>query len=96
MSINYHLLYHFDRVFTISEKLLSEKAEKLSFILWWILNQTVFLAVTCDWTPGRNDTVLQASLNVEISEELDPAAILQAEQNSFDDGLLNFKAKGLL
>ena len=31
-------------------------------------------------------------LNVEISEELDPAAILQAEQNSFDDSLLNFTA----
>ena len=43
-----------------------------------------------------NYHLLQASLNVEISEELDPAAILQAEQNSFDDGLLNFKAKGLL
>jgi len=79
----------------ISEKLLSEKAEKLSFILWWILNQSIFLAVMCDWTPGWNDTVLQASLNVEISEELDPVAILQAEQNSFDDGLLNLTANEL-
>ena len=79
----------------ISEKLLSEKAEKLSFILWWILNQSIFLAVMCDWTPGWNDTVLQASLNVEISEEPDPAAILQAEQNSFDDGLLNLTTNEL-
>jgi hypothetical protein len=36
--------------------------------------------------------LLQASLNAEISEELDPAAILQAEQKSFDDGLSNFTA----
>ena len=31
--------------------------------------------------------LLQASLNTEISDELDPAAILQAKQNSFNDGL---------
>ena len=42
-----------------------------------------------------NYHLLQASLNAEILEELDPAAILQAEQNSFDDGLLNFTAKEL-
>jgi hypothetical protein len=39
--------------------------------------------------------LLQALLNAEISDELDPAAILQAEQNSFDDGLSNFAANGL-
>ena len=39
--------------------------------------------------------LLQASLNIEISEELDPAAILQAEQHSFDDGLSNFAANEL-
>jgi len=42
-----------------------------------------------------NYHLLQASLNAEISEELDPAAILQAEQNSFDDGLMNFTANEL-
>ena len=40
--------------------------------------------------------LLQASLDVEISEELDPVAILQAEQNNFNDGLLNFTANELI
>jgi len=35
-------------VFAISENLLSEKAEKFPFNLWWILNRPVFLAVTRD------------------------------------------------
>jgi len=55
------ILYHFDRVFTISENLLSEKAENLTFDLWWILNRSIFLAVTRDWTPGRNGTVYRPS-----------------------------------
>jgi len=41
-----NILYHFDWVFTISENLLSEKAEKISFDLWWILSQSVFFG--CD------------------------------------------------
>jgi hypothetical protein len=36
------LLYHFDRVFTISENLLSEKAEKFSFDLRRILKRSIF------------------------------------------------------
>jgi hypothetical protein len=32
--------------------------------------------------------LLQASLNAEISEELDPAAILQVERNNFNDELI--------
>jgi hypothetical protein len=39
--------------------------------------------------------LLQASLNAEIPDELDPAAIFQAKQNSFDDGLSNFAANEL-
>ena len=39
--------------------------------------------------------LLQASLNADISDELDPAAVLQAEQNSFDEVLLNFAANEL-
>ena len=39
--------------------------------------------------------LLQALLNAEISDELDPAAIFQAKQNSFDDGLSNFAANEL-
>ena len=42
-----------------------------------------------------NYHLLQASLNAEILDELDPVAILQAEQNSFDDSLSNFAANEL-
>jgi hypothetical protein len=42
-----------------------------------------------------NYHLLQASLNAEISDKLDPAAILQAEQNSFDVGLSDFSANEL-
>ena len=41
-----------------------------------------------------NYHLLQALLKVEISDELNHAAILQAEQNGFDDGLSNFTANG--
>jgi hypothetical protein len=52
------ILYHFDRVFRILEIYLPEKAEKFSFGLWRFLKQSFFSAVTRDWTPGRNDTVI--------------------------------------
>ena len=44
---------------------------------------------------GYPSHLLQALLNAEISDELDPAAIFQAKQNSFDDGLSNFAANEL-
>jgi hypothetical protein len=45
MDGSLHILYHFDQVFTILEILVSEKAEKFSSELRWILKQS---AVTRD------------------------------------------------
>ena len=42
------VLYHFDQVFMILEVFVSEKADKFSFELRWILKRSVFLAVMHD------------------------------------------------
>ena len=52
------ILYHYDQVFTILKILVSEKSDKFSFELRWILKQSVFSAMMCDWTLGWNGTVV--------------------------------------
>ena len=61
MDVILMILYYSDQLITNLVILVSKKAKNFTFELWQILKAGFFLAVTCDWTLGRNSTVIMTA-----------------------------------